>query len=169
VAAQFVGWARERPGLLRSALLVALVLPAAPLLFLKAGKAAVATPAALGLESRSAYLGKKIETFAACEVLNRLPDPDVKVLFAGVRPYYLDRPFIWVPYVGAVPFLQGVNSREDFVRRLRERGITHVVHEPGGLRMAPFLESDALSGTPFREIGRWPWKVDQWVRLYAVE
>ncbi|HVE38458.1 MAG TPA: hypothetical protein VNM14_01135 [Planctomycetota bacterium] len=168
-AAQFVGWVRERPGPLRTAVLLALLLPAAPLLVLKGGKAAVAAPAAVGLESRSAYLGKKVETFAACEVLNRLPDPNVKVLFAGVRPYYLDRPFVWIPYLGPNAFLGGVTTREEFVRRVREQGITHILHEPGGFRVAPFLESDGLSGPPFREIGRWPWKYDKTVRLYAVE
>jgi hypothetical protein len=160
---------RERPGPLRTAVLLALLLPAAPLLVLKGGKAAVAAPAAVGLESRSAYLGKKVETFAACEVLNRLPDPNVKVLFAGVRPYYLDRPFVWIPYLGPNAFLGGVTTREEFVRRVREQGITHILHEPGGFRVAPFLESDGLSGPPFREIGRWPWKYDKTVRLYAVE
>jgi hypothetical protein len=168
-AAQFVGWVRERPGPLRSAIVLALLLPAAPLLFLKAGKAAVAAPAAVGLESRSSYLGKKIETFAACEVLNKLPEPDVKVLFAGVRPYYLDRPFIWIPYLGSSSLLQGLKTREEVIRRLRERGITHVLVEPGGLHSAPFVETDVLPAAPFREIGRWPWKYDQWVRLYAVE
>jgi hypothetical protein len=168
VAAQFVGWALERPGLLRRAVLLALLLPAAPLLVLKGGKAAVSAPAALGLESRSAYLEKKIETFAACEVLNRLPDPDVKVLFAAVRPYYLDRPFVWVPYVGPNPFTRDLKTGDDFIRRIRELKITHVLLEPGGFSGAPFVEADALSRPMFREIGRWPWKTDQWVRLYAV-
>jgi len=129
----------------------------------------VAAPAAIGLESRSAYLGKKIESFAACEVLNRLPDPNVKVLFAGVRPYYLDRPFVWIPYTGPSTFFRGVNTWEDFIGRLRELGITHVLHEPGGFRGAPFVEAHDFGQPPFREIGRWPWKYDQSVRLYAVE
>jgi hypothetical protein len=168
-AAQFVGWVLERPGVLRRSVVVALLLPAVPLLLLKAGKAAVAAPAAVGLESRSAYLGKKIETFAACEALNRLPEADVKVLFAGLRPYYLDRPFIWVPYIGPKGFLQDLTTREDFVRRIREHGITHVVFEPGGFRSATPMATDALSRPPFREIGRWPAKYDDMVRLYAVE
>jgi hypothetical protein len=169
VAAQFVAWVRERPGPLRTAVLLALLLPAVPLLVLKAGKAVVATPAALGLESRSAYLGKKIETFAACEELNRLPDPNVNVLFAAVRPYYLDRPFVWIPYTGPNRFFRNVNTWEDFIRRLRESGITHVLHEPGGFRSVPFIEAHDFGQPPFREIGRWPWKQDQSVRLYAVD
>ena len=169
IAAQFVGWVRERPGMLRTAVIAALLLPAAPLLILKAGKAAVAAPAAAGIESRSSYLGKKIETFAACETLNRLPDPNVKVLFAATRPYYLDRPFVWIPYIGPNAFYGDMKTADDFVRRVREQGITHVLAEPGGFRAAPFIEAEALPRAPFREIGRWPWKVDQWVRLYAVD
>jgi hypothetical protein len=168
-AAQFVGWVRERPGLLRRAVLLALILPAMPLLILKAGKAAVAAPAAIGLESRSAYLGKKIETFAACEQLNALPEPNVKVLFAAVRPYYLDRDFIWIPYVGPNTFFRNVNTWDDFLRRLREEKITHVLHEPGGFHALPFIERHEFGQPPFREIGRWPWKYDRSVRLYAVE
>jgi hypothetical protein len=169
VAAQFVAWVRESSGLLRTAVLLALFLPAAPLLVLKAGKVAVAAPAAIGLESRSAYLGKKIETFAACERLNSLSDPGVKVLFAGVRPYYLDRPFVWVPYLGPNPFFQGVTTWDAFVLRLRERGITHVLYEPGGFHGAPFVEAHEFGPPTFREIGRWPWKYDRSVRLYEVQ
>jgi hypothetical protein len=168
-AAQFAGWVRERPGLLRVAALSALILPAAPLLVLKTGKAVVAAPAALGFESRSAYLGKKIETFAACDLLNRLPSPDVKVLFAGVRPYYLDRPFIWIPYTGGIPFLRGVKTRAEFLRRVREQEITHVLYEPAPSRDPWFSDPDTLFAAPFREIGRWPWKQGDWVRLYELE
>lgn len=169
VAAQFVSWARERPGPLRTAVVLALLLPAVPLLFLKAGKTAVAAPAALGLERRSAYLSKKVETFAACELLNNDPSPDVKVLFVAVRPYYLDRPYVWIPYTGGVPFLRGVKTREDFLRRVREEKITHVLYEPAVSRARFFADPDALFGAPFRELGRWPWKKDQSVRLYEVE
>jgi hypothetical protein len=169
LAAQFVGWVRERPGFLRQVVLAALLLPAAPLLVLKGGKAVVAAPAALGLESRSAYLGKKIETFAACDLLNHLPDPNVKVLFAGVRPYYLDRSFVWMTYFGQNPFSRDIRTREDFVRRIRAQGITHLLYEPAPRRSAPFVDPDSLSAPPFREIGRWPWKTDQSVRLYAVD
>jgi hypothetical protein len=168
-AAQFAAWAREQTGLLRTAVVIALILPFAPPLVLKAGKSAVAAPAAVGLESRSAYLTKKIETFAACEAVNQAPGAEVKVLFAGARPYYLDRPFVWIPYTGAIPFLRGIESREDFVRRAREQGITHVIHEP-----APYWDQrmnypEVLFAAPFREIRRWPWKQHQWVRLYELE
>jgi len=168
-AAIFAGWAREQSGPLRIAVLTALILPAVPLLGLKAGKAAVAAPAALGLESRSAYLSKKIETFQACERLNALPEPDVRVLFVAVRPYYLDRPYVWIPYSGGVPFLRGVKTREDFLRRIREERITHVVYEPAPSRDPWFGDPDALFAAPFRELGRWPWKQSGTVRLYAVE
>lgn len=168
-AAQFAGWVRGRPGLLRGAVLAALLVPSLPLVVLKAGKAAVAAPVALGLESRSAYLTKKIETYAACDLLNRLPSPRVKVLFVGVRPYYLDRPFVWIPYTGAVPFLRGIATREEFLSRLREEGITHVIYEPSSSRDAWFSDPDRLFTSPFREIERWPWKGSDWVRLYALE
>ncbi len=169
VAAQFAAWARERSGLLRVAVLTALVLPAAPVLALKGGKAAVAAPAALGLESRSAYLGKKIETFAACEAVNALPDRDVKVLFVAVRPYYLDRPFVWIPYYGPATFLREVRDREELVRWARAQGITHVVYEPARDRDERFKDPDVLFGPPFREIRRWPWKQHDSVRLYVLE
>jgi hypothetical protein len=169
VAAQFVAWARERPGLLRTAVLTALILPSIPLLLLKGGKGAVAAPAALGFESRSAYLSKKIETFVACETLNALPAPKVKVLFAAIRPYYLDHPFVWIPYTGGVPFLRGVGSRDEFIQRVRREGITHVIYEPARGRDPRFNDPDVLFAPPFREVGRWPWKKDQWVRLYELE
>jgi hypothetical protein len=168
-AAQFAAWARERRGLLRAVVLTALILPSVPLLLLKGGKAAVAGPAALGLESRSAYLNKKVETFAACETLNAMPGPRVKVLFVAIRPYYLDHPFVWIPYTGGVPFLRGVGTRDEFLRRAREEGITHVLYEPSVSRDPRFNDPDALFAAPFREIGRWPWKQDQWVRLYELE
>jgi hypothetical protein len=169
LAAQFACWARKQPGLLRGVVLTALLLPAAPLLVLKGGKAAVAAPAALGLERRSTYLGKKIETFAACDIVNGLPAAEVKVLFVAVRPYYLDRPFVWIPYCGEASFLREVRNPEDFIRWVRQQGITHVIYEPAPERDARFQDPDLLFAPPFREIRRWPWKQHEWVRLYELE
>jgi hypothetical protein len=170
VAAQFASWVRQQPGLLRAGVLTALLLPAAPLLGLKAGKAAVAAPAALGLESRSAYLRKKIETFPACEMVNELPPSQaVKVLFVAVRPYYLDRPFVWIPYYGELSFLREVRGREGVLRWARGQGITHVIYEPAPTRDKLFQDPDVLFAAPFREIRRWPWKQNEWVRLYELE
>jgi hypothetical protein len=168
-AAAFAVWARDAGRPLHFAILAALFLPAAAVLALKTGKAAVAAPAALGLESRSSYLARKIETFEACERLNALPDPDVRVLFVAVRPYYLDRPYLWIPYADRSVFLKGVKTREDFLRRIREERITHVVWEPAPMRDPGFADPDALFGPPFREIGRWPWKGSETVRLYSVD
>jgi hypothetical protein len=164
-AAPFHSWAQSGPRWLRIALAAALLLPAAPLLVLKAGKAAVAAPAAFGFESRSHYLGKKIETYAACEVLNAMPDPAVKVLFLAQRPYYLEKP------MAPNRLLKELQSREDLVRRVREIGVTHVLWEPEYIVEEKWLlDADAVFGkAPFREIGRWPWKRDQFVRLYAVD
>jgi hypothetical protein len=168
-AAQFASTALGGPPLLHRTVVAALLLPALPLLALKGGKAAVAAPVVLGLESRSQYLAKKIETFKACEQLNALPEPDVRVLFMATRPYYLDRPFVWIPYTGPVPFYRGVASREDFLKRAREQGITHVLLEPS--RSEPWMgnPADFFGRPPFRELGRWPFKQEGWVGLYALE
>ena len=163
-AGPFLAWVEPRSRLLRACLIVGLLLPAAPLLALKAGKAAVAAPAAFGLESRSHYLAKKIETFEACEILNKLPDPDVKVLFIAQRPYYLDRPMM------PEQFWLGLGNREDLLLRIRKLGTTHVLVEPDAWGDWFGQQSEAVFGSaPFREIGRWPWKQNRWVRLYVVE
>jgi hypothetical protein len=163
-AAPFMDWMRSGPRAVRIALIAGLLLPAVPLIVLKAGKAAVATPVVLGLESRSHYLGKKIETYEACEILNALPDPQVRVFFVARRPYYLDRPM--QPYGFAV----GFRSRDEMIRRVREAGITHVLYEPAESSHAWLKDPDATFGSkPFVELRRWPWKQRDWVRLYAVE
>jgi hypothetical protein len=165
VAASFAGWARGAPRPFRILVTVALFLMAGPLILLKAGKAAVAAPAAFGLESRSAYLSKKVETFAACERLNGLPDPEVRVLFLGDRPYYLDRPF-----VGAEAF-RGVRGREEFLRRARELRLTHVLHEPVGAGPPWISDPEAFFGpAPFVKLGEWPYGPStRRVRLYRIE
>jgi len=162
-AAPFLGWMQSGPKLVRTALIAGLLLPAVPLIALKAGKAAVAAPAAFGLESRSHYLAKKIETFEACEILNGLPDSDVRVQFLAQRPYYLDR------RLAPNDFWQGVRGKDDYLRRLRETGITHVLYEPSGAAFSWLKDPDAVFGSaPFVEVRRWPWKGHSWVRLYAV-
>lgn len=155
-AAEFAAWASGRPW--KAAIVLALLLPAAPLLVLKAGKAAVAAPAALGLEGRSRYLAKKVETFAACEMLNGLPRRDVRVLFLAYRPYYLDRPFVWGAPEAA--------DADAFVRRLRELGVTHVLLEPGYKAFQPWVPG-ILERPPFREVARWPGH-GKFVLLYEV-
>jgi hypothetical protein len=163
-AAPFIAWAQGGPRWLRMTLIIGLLLPAAPLVVLKAGKAAVAAPAAFGLESRSHYLSKKIETYEACEVLNALPEKQVKVLFMAQRPYYLDRPMV------PEQFWEGLRNREDLVRRARQMGVTHVLFEPAIGQFQWLKDPEEVFKTPtFREIGRWPWKQRDWVRLYAVE
>ncbi len=168
-AALFADWARTQVGLLRWAILLALLLPAVPLAVLKAGKAAVAAPAALGIERREAYLAKKIETFQACRYLDRLPDPRVKVLFVAHRPYYLDRPFVHAVDSGWQPFYRGLRDREDFVRRAREQGITHVLYEPSLPQGSWIADPDVFFGSaPFREAGRWPYWLGRTVRVYEL-
>jgi hypothetical protein len=163
-AAPFLGWMQSGPKLVRAALVAALLLPGLPLIALKAGKAAVAAPAALGIESRSHYLAKKIETYEACEIVNGLPDPDVRVLFIAHRPYYLDRPM--APW----RFWEGVRGKDDLLKQLRKTGITHVIYEPGSVGLNWLKDPDRLFGDrPFVELRRWPWKQQGWVRLYAVE
>lgn len=162
-AAPFTDWALRGSSTLRKVLIVALLLPAAPLVVLKAGKAAVAAPAAIGLESRSHYLSKKIETYPACEVLNALPDDQVLVLFLAQRPYYLDRRMA----PGEVWWL--ARNAEDLQRRVFEQGVTHVLFEPETVFLPWLKDPDLVFKAPvFKEIGRWPWK-QSWVRLYAVE
>jgi hypothetical protein len=163
-AAPFLSWMESCPKKVRTALVAGLLLPALPLIALKAGKAAVAAPVVLGLESRSHYLAKKIETYEACEILNSLPDPNVRVLFLAQRSYYLDRPGppYWVT--------TGVRGREDLIRRVREAGVTHVLYEPAAYLLPWLKDPDATFGThPFVELRRWPWKQSGFVRLYAVE
>ena len=168
VAAPFASWACEQRRFFRAAVVAALLLPAVPLAFLKGGKAAVAAPAALGIESRSSYLAKKIETFVACETLNRLPDPNVRVLFVAYRPYYLDRPFIHAVQPES-PFYRGLRGRDDFIRRARELAVTHVLYEPSAPQTPWMSDVDAFFGAPpFREVGRWPTWGNRWVRLYEL-
>jgi hypothetical protein len=163
-AAPFLGWMQSGPKLVRTALIAGLLLPGLPLIALKAGKAAVAAPAAFGLESRSHYLAKKIETFEACEIVNGLPDRDVRVLFMAQRPYYLDRPM--APW----SFWEGVRNRADLVKKIGETGVTHVIYEPGPGGLKWLKDPDVVfGGRPFIELRRWPWKQQGWVRLYAVE
>jgi hypothetical protein len=163
-AGPLICWGESGPRYLRAVLLAALFLPVLPLLALKAGKTAVAAPAAFGLESRSRYLSKKIETFEACEILNGLPQPDVKVCFLAQRPYYLDRPFVHIE------ILDGTRGREDLIRRLREAGCTHVVVEPETVTTGWMKDADGVfDAAPFRELRRWPWKQKGFVRLFAVD
>ena len=163
-AAPWMDWMMSGSRAVQIALVAGLLLPAVPLIGLKAGKAAVAAPVVLGLESRSHYLAKKIETYEACEILNAMPDPDVRVLFLAQRPYYLDRPL--APY----DFWEGLRSRDDLVRRLRKTGVTHVVYEPVSVALSWMQDPDAVFGSPpFRELRRWPWKQRGYVRLYALE
>jgi len=163
-AAPFLDWMKPSSKFVRTALVVGLLLPAIPLVFLKAGKAAVAIPVVVGLESRSHYLAKKIETYEACEILNTMPDPNVRVLFFAHRSYYLDR--VMAPYLSLV----GVRTREDLIRRIREHGITHVVYEPARHPQSWLKDPDDTFGrAPFVELRRWPWKQQGYVRLYAVE
>ncbi len=162
-AGPFVAWAERGPKYLRLALLAGLLLPAGPLVGLKLGKAAIAAPAAFGFEKRSDYLAKKIETYRACEALNALPDPNVKVLFLAQRPYYLDREtvpeFLW----------SKVRNTSDLDRLVREEGVTHVLYEPEST-LGWISDPPAVFGrAPYREIGRWPWKQRGFVLLYAVE
>lgn len=163
-AAPFVDWMRSGPRAVRIALVAGLLLPGVPLIGLKAARAAVATPVVLGLESRPHYLAKKIETYEACELLNALPDPQVRVFFVARRPYYLDR--LMQPY----GFATGIRGRDDLIRRLRETGITHIVYEPASYSQPWLKDPDGTFGSkPFVELRRWPWKQRDWVRLYAVE
>ena len=52
---------------------------------------------------------------------------------------------------------------------MRDLKITHVLYEPSVTRDRWFADPDALFGPPFREIGRWPWKQNESVRLYELE
>jgi hypothetical protein len=170
LAAAFASWARGRGGALGRVVTVAMLLPAFPLLALKAGKAAVAAPAAIGAESRSAYLSKKVETFAACEAVARIERPDVKVLFMGFRPYYLDRPFVHALDGTHAPFFRDVRGLEDFVRKLRAQRITHVLHEPQRFDQAPWIRDpqSVLTSPPFREVARWPHRDGKSILLVEV-
>jgi len=162
-SAPFLAWS-QRSRWMGGVLALGLLLPAVPLIAIKSVKAAVAAPAALGLESRSRYLAKKIETYEACEILNGLPEREVKVLFIAHRPYYLDRDMV------PQSFWDGVRNGSDLARRAREWGVTHVLVEPEASILIWLSDIDSVFGKPpFREIRRWPWKQRDWVRLYAVE
>ena len=83
------GCARARAPRLAAA---ALWIPLALVLPLRAGKTAVAAPAAFGIESREAYLSKKIESFPLTHRVNQIPG--ARLLFVGLRPYYVDVPYV---------------------------------------------------------------------------
>lgn len=107
-----VGLVRLRaraPRLAAAALWIPLLLT----LPLKAGKTAVAAPAALGIESRDDYLSKKIESYPVTRTVNGIPG--ARVVFAGLRPYYLE-----VPYVRA---------GADLAADARAFGATHAIVE----------------------------------------
>jgi hypothetical protein len=141
----------------RAFLLASLLAPAALMALVKLPRSLVAAPVVLGLESRSAYLAKKIETFEAGERLRA--EKDVKLLFLAARGYYLEVPWVWLNVVGAV------STREELVRRIRDLGITHVIHEPSGILPVPLRDPALFDGPPFRTLGRWPGGV----RLLQVE
>jgi hypothetical protein len=132
---------------LRAFLLAALLIPALVMAAIKIPRALVAAPAAFGLESRSAYLSKKIETFAAGERLKS--EPGVKVLFVGWRPYYLEVPWTYLPD----PKVQG---REELIISLRGTGITHLIYEPNRLHPEWLRDPATWEGAPFRVLERWP-------------
>jgi hypothetical protein len=170
-AGAFIRWARGRGGALGAALTVAAIALAAPLLAVKAARTAVAIPAALGLESRSSYLSRKIESFAACEFLNGLPRADVRVLYMGYRPYYLDRPYIRCVDGTMGPFFLGVRDSGDFFRKLRSERVTHVLFERPRLAQADWLGDPRrfFTSPPFREVGRWESPGGHWVIVSEFE
>src|SRR5207249_9295047 len=103
-----------------------------------------------------AYLTYNIEGYAGCDLLNSLPRPQVRVLCMIERVYYLDRPFIYAFNGSWAPFFRGLQGREDFVRRARELGITHVIYEPSDTHPAWLSDPETFfSGEPFRELARW--------------
>jgi len=164
-AGVFLRWALDGSPAARRLALAAVFIPALPLLALKAGRTAVAVPAALGIESRDSYLGKKIEVYDACLAVNRLPEP-VRVLPLVHQPYFLDRPVVELWTID----WRNVRSGEDLARAARSAGATHVLVEPripencglpGG--------TNAFVPPDFREIGD-GW--DHWdgrrIRLYEL-
>lgn len=170
-AGAFIRWARARGGALGAATTAAAILLAAPLFAVKAVRTAVAVPAALGLESRSSYLTRKIESFAACERLNNLPRADVRVLYMGYRPYYLDRPYVRCLDGTHAAFFRDVRDREDFLHKLRREKITHVLVERPRLPQAEWLgpPEEFFTRSPFREVGRWTHPGGHWVLVSEFE
>jgi hypothetical protein len=140
--------------------LALLLAPLLPLLALKAGRTAVALPAALGIEGRDAYLARKLETYEACRAVNALPGRP-KVLALILRPYPL-RPALWAP-LDLTP--DDLRSGRALERRMREAGCTHLLAEPGVLDAAA---PGWLDGASLREIGSWPMPDGRRVRLYEV-
>jgi hypothetical protein len=138
---------------------VLLLVPGFVLLGLKIGKTVVAAPAALGIESRDEYLSKKIETYSLCQYVNEKL-PGAKVLFMGLRPYYLDCPFIYVTPMARRPFYHGLKTPQGFLARMREHGITHVIYEPTGRRLPAWIGKiigdieDFFSRDCFKELAR---------------
>ncbi|HYE99512.1 MAG TPA: hypothetical protein VEJ18_11405, partial [Planctomycetota bacterium] len=152
--------ARAGPALVRRLGIAALLVAAMALLPLKAGRTVFAVPVAVGAQAASDYLSAKIETFAACEVLNRLPG-QVRVLPFILRPYHLDR-----PWVEGTEFAGVMDAPERFVRALRERSITHVLVEPRVLRPP---HEGLFRHAALREVGTgWPHWDGRRIRLYEV-
>jgi hypothetical protein len=161
VAAAFARAVQAGPPWLRSGYLAAFLLLAAPLLVLKAGKAAVAAPVVLGLESRDRYLAKKIEVYEACRMANGLPG-EVRVFYLGSRPYYLDRPWNSVEELPAGA-ARSVSELVPWLDRLR---ITHVLVEPYGSADPASLSPREFDLHPrFHEIGSWRYRNHLRVRL----
>jgi hypothetical protein len=170
-AGAFIHWARGRGGLLGAAVTIAAVAVAVPMLGVKAARTAVAVPAALGLEDRSSYLSRKVESFAACAWVNGLPRSDVRVLYMGYRPYYLDRPYIRCLDGTYAPFFRDIRSREDFLRKLRSERVTHVLFERPRMPQAGWLGDPRrfFTSPPFREVGRWEHPGGHWVLVSEFE
>ncbi len=145
--------------------LAALLVPALPLLALKAGRTAVAAPAALGLQGVDVYLSRKVETYEACRAVNAMPGR-LRVLAWIFRPYHLgaERLAAWEATA------EGKRGVDVLAEAARSEGITHVLVEQGYLdrRHLGSMES-YFEGSAFRPVGEgWPQPDGRRIRLYEL-
>jgi hypothetical protein len=83
-------------------------------------------PAALGLESKEAYLQRTYPFYQDVQFVNQKLPPNAKILVTDPSIYYLDREFIrGVDLQGFVNY-GSMSTAEDLYRRLRQLHVTHV-------------------------------------------
>jgi len=127
--------------LLRNILNIFIGFTISSVLLLHIGKTAVRLPVVFGFETRDEYLRKMVNIYSTVEYVNNNLEDSSKVLLVGDRGYYFDKPFIIGPaYHGYIGY-RSFRRPEDFLNRLKELGITHMlIDRPREFVISEFLD-----------------------------
>ena len=109
--------------------------------------AAVQAPVALGLMSPAAYQSRYDAGYDALQFVNTSLPPDAKLAFFGDPfGFHCDRSYLWGDQ-SAYVLTPDVRSRADLLRRLRQRGVTHVLVDADPMRgLAGFSPGGSAPG-----------------------